>query len=117
MAEIAQQLPIDLWARVAVFLPGEDRIHSFWSLRMSGLMRASFLDWSHFFSDVIAENKARAVYEAEVECHWPSLDALVCDDDLRLLTEMGIDPISATRALIECGGNVEFAIHRALQNP
>jgi len=105
-------LPIEVWARIAYFLPPGERVRVFWALRSAMALPThgghALATLSLFLEDVVRAERAYAVEEAE-RAPWPSMPT-VDDAALQWLISMGIDAAQATRLLFEAGGDVHLAL-------
>lgn len=108
---ILVNLPLDLWAEVARFLPSRDRERAFWSLRRALVIAThGTLHETHMrFLELAAreEEEAHARYHPGVDPLWPTWSP---DVEQMLVDDMGFARDAAVRALILTGGDRYHAI-------
>ena len=106
-----RDIPMDVWSRVATFLPDDDRVPAFWALRASGVIAMDepfFRSCMAFLRESLQHSHALAEQEVE-DAIWPRLDDYVTEADTTTLQEMGFAREDAVRALVSTGGNIEYA--------
>lgn len=104
-------LPIEVWARIAFFLPPEERVPKFWALRAAMALPAHghpLATLSRFLEDVVCAERAAALRDAD-RAPWPVLPE-VDDAALQWMISMGIDASEATRLLVASGGDLNTAL-------
>jgi hypothetical protein len=109
------RLPIEVWARVARFLPPSERVRAFGSLRAALLIPThlhAFHTLSLFLAEVAEAERAAAVAASEA-APWPipvspdRIDARLVDS----LVELGFDHAAALAALVRADANVHVALY------
>ena len=83
-------LPMDLWAHVASFLPFDELLPTFWSLRKAGLLPATYTTPSQSFLQfcaLVSQEEEEESYQLDVHlhktlCEW--FDPSIVDYSIRL---------------------------------
>lgn len=108
---------MEVWSRVATFLPENDRVSAFWALRASGVIAMHepfFRSCMAFLRESLQHSHALAEKEVE-DAFWPRLDDYVTAADTTTLEEMGFAREDAVRALVSTGGDIEYATRMLLR--
>ena len=106
-----RDLPMDVWSRVATFLPDNDRVPVFCALRASGVIASDepfFRSCMTFLRESLQHSHALAEQEVE-DAMWPCIGNYVTEADTAMLQEMGFAREDAVRALVATGGDIEYA--------
>ena len=109
MAVGLSDLPLDVWGRVATFLPPQDRISVFWSLRRAQVLRTErsvFHTLMCFVGEAAEMDQQHARQDMG---EWPLLPVWhpSCED---VLHAMGFGTLASVRALVAAGGDLVLAL-------
>lgn len=110
-----RDLPMEVWSRIATFLPFADLLHTFWALEHARVLPDTCTNASNAFlqfcSGVVEEREQELRREEQVRrVHRISLRLHT------LLIEMGFDATRIELAIELCGGRedaiFEYLLHR-----
>lgn len=107
----AQNLPMDVWANVARYLPACERIPTFWALHRLGLIRKQ--KSIHESMILFLTHGARCDQQESVDLSWPSVQWSPGMEDI--LKCMGFAHDHVVLALTYAGGNCTIALDLLLQ--
>lgn len=105
------QLDLDVWARIATFLPRAQRIPAFWALRRALVLpteHSVYHTMMRFLNEAARQDYAQAV--AEDGDWWPTLPTWT-DECQELLESMGFEAQRVVNALISVNGDCTLALH------
>lgn len=109
-------LPIDVWSKIAMFLPGYERMDIFFRLRAACLIPTyinMFVTMKLFLSEVYIQERARARVEYE-EMAWPVQAENVSGVLLSYFTKMGFNREFVIDSLRRCNNNLDRTMHHLL---
>ncbi len=105
-------LPIDVWSRIACFLPTEERFAAFRSLRQAMILRTERSAF-HTMSLFVSEAAQLEQKQCATDGVWPERPTWDVASQ-QLLEEMGFEKLNVVRALIETDGRFELAFSHLL---
>lgn len=103
-------LPLDVWANVARFLPSGERVSMFFALRKAMLI--PYQNSVHETLLYFLDQSRREDVDTD-DGVWPTVPTWDDDDEL-LLLEMGFDQESIRESLTQHGGRVDLVLHHLL---
>ena len=106
------RLPMEVWARVASFLPFDSLIETFWTLRRAGVLPYTHTPPSNALLQFCSE--VRNVEEDAWVAALTTIDA----DTHGALRDMGFSSVQIDRAVHLCNGNIdailEYLLHMTM---
>lgn len=100
---------MDIWGRVASFLPKSERIPVFWTLRRALVIRTEISVFNTLMLFVGEAARAEEQRACENMGDWPVMPVWHPSTE-GVLETMGFDRVESVRALIASGGHVDLAL-------
>ena len=102
-------LPMDVWGRIASFLPTSERIPAFWTLRRALVIRTEQSVFNTLMLFVGEAAKAEELRACENMGDWPVMPVWHPSVE-GVLESMGFEIADAVRALVATDGHVDLAL-------